>query len=231
MRNVWCRMRVRAFTLIELLVVIAIIALLAAILVPAITNALMKGAMTETLSNGRGIYLSCFAQQLDNVVVRDQQVDWPKAADAQWNSDSTQFFIYLVTNQYLNVTFDYFAAKGVAPAKSSNPTDFKGANNAWCLVADLKNAMPDGIPFLFTRSLNISGNLPAGDAGGNLREQLNASREPFGDKGVCIVHKGGRAFSLMDKQVTYKNFNAIDASTMTPYSPQPTIMRPNGEDS
>ena len=119
------------FTLIELLVVIAIIAMLAAILVPAVNRALDSAAMVQTVSNGSNIYKSAFAGQMDDYVISGTAA-WP-SKDDDYASTSTDYFIYLVTNEIMSVSFDFFSAKGLKSYKTSDYSQFQEDGNAWKL--------------------------------------------------------------------------------------------------
>ena len=188
--------KVFGFTLIELLVVIAIIAMLAAILVPAVNRALTSAALVQTTSNGKNIYTSVFADQMDNAVLGSSSSGWPTSTDF---ANSTPYFVSLVTGNIMNVSFDFFAAKGIPPAKSTNSSDFAAANNAWRLVTDMTDGTPDGTPFLFTK--NYQGTLSA-------FTDLQPTDVPFGSAGMVVVQKGGAAFSLKGNQLNIQNMNA-----------------------
>lgn len=181
------------FTLIELLVVIAIIAMLAAILVPAVNKALISAALVQTVSNGKNIYTSAFADQMDNAVLGGNSSGWPS------NGNATAYFITLVTSQVMNVSFDFFAAKGVTAVKTTNSTLFADKNNAWRLTTGLTDGTPEGTAFLVTK--NYDGELTTFTA-------LDNTMNPFGDAGVVVVQKGGSAVSLKGNQRTIENLNA-----------------------
>jgi prepilin-type N-terminal cleavage/methylation domain-containing protein len=199
--------RKEGFTLIELLVVIAIIGLLASILVPAVSSALTSAAMIQTVSNGKAIYESAFAGQMDEVASGSSGYSsWPEDGDF---TTSTEYFIDLVTNGVMDVSFDFFSAREVPGAKTSDPNEFKAENNAWKLVLNV-DGCKDGTPFLFTRNYACGGTIPTGT--GEIKEDdLTDSQykgKPFGAVGFVVVQKGGAAKKLVKKQRRIEEFNS-----------------------
>jgi prepilin-type N-terminal cleavage/methylation domain-containing protein len=138
MSMLWRQIKKRGFTLIELLVVIAIIAILAAILVPAVTKALDNGKMAQVMSNGRSIYMSVFAQVLDNSVTTTSE-DYPQQGDF---ATSTAYFNSLLTSGVLNVSASFFGAPGLKAPTDATKVD--ADSNAWNLTLDIKESTKDG---------------------------------------------------------------------------------------
>ena len=155
------------------------------------------------LRNGRSICNAVLGDETSAVATNDHGVRWPKSGEF---STSTAYFTNLVGRGVLNVPYSFFAAPGFKPCKGTNPAQFKAENNAWCVVADLKDTDPDNTPFLFTRNLRIA----------SLAEFRGSDQvddvPPFGRKGVAVIFKGGSAIVLRPEALA-SNFPAMGTAT------------------
>jgi prepilin-type N-terminal cleavage/methylation domain-containing protein len=204
----------RAFTLIELLVVIAIIALLAAILAPAVTKALLKGQVTQTMSNGRNLFVLLFSKQMDNplgLATSSGNASWPMSTGNVTYNDSSAYFATLVTNSAFNLSYNFFIASGIPPAKDE--TEFVGntLHNAWCISLDVDDRFKASSPVLFTQNINLTGK--------DLTQfvDLNAQAKPFGVKAAVVVGYGGSAFSIDQDTAIATNFNPVGTAGLALY--------------
>lgn len=178
-------------------VLVFLVGMLAAILIPAVSKATTSAGMVKTVSNGENIYQAAFAGQMDAVMLGNDAAGWPKTGEYR---TSTEYFIHLVTSGVLNVSYDFFAAPGVPPAKTSDPRKFTAENNAWRLVLGLDKA-GEGTPYLFTKNYD-----PTRLPGENEPIGLTDS-PPFGRQGMVVVLKGGSAFTLKGNQLKSDFFN------------------------
>ena len=93
---------------------------------------------------------------------------------------------------------------GLAPKIATNMALFHAENNAWCVVADINEADPDRIPFLFTRNLSVS-NLA--ELNGKISDHLSEGA-PFGRKTVIVICKDGSPFAL-NPDLPWSNFFGV----------------------
>jgi prepilin-type N-terminal cleavage/methylation domain-containing protein len=201
--------RKKAFTLIELLVVIAIIALLAAILAPAVTKALLRGQVTQTMSNGRNLFVLLFSKDLDNPLglqTASGSATWPE--DGDYN-DSTEYFATLVTNAAFNLSYNFFAATGIRPATTEDEFTDGSLRNAWAITEDVDGSFKASSPVLFTQNIELTGGdlLQFQNIGGP-----NGDALPYGERAAVVVGYGGSALSLDQDTGLATNFNPVGTS-------------------
>ena len=202
--------RKKAFTLIELLVVIAIIALLAAILAPAVTKALLKGQVTQTMSNGRNLFVLLFAKDMDNplgLVTASGGAAWPEQGQY---ADATAFFETMVTNASFNLSYNFFAATGVRAAQ--NKTEFIDGTlrNVWAITEDVDGSFKASSPVLFTQNITVQTDINAFD-------KLEPDARPYGERAAVVVGYGGSAIQLDQDTALGTNFNPVGTSSTFMY--------------
>lgn len=180
MKKVVNRVVLCGFTLIELLVVIAIISILAALLFPAVQGALLRARATGVMSNGKELYKAMFADMTDPTKLASSQLAFKYPNNTDY-ANSTEYFVYLVTAKVISVNCAFFAAPGLKA--EPDHTKFKAENNAWCVVANYNEASEDQLPLFFTKNCTLT----ALDG----KPALDATANPFGDKVMVSIAKGG----------------------------------------
>lgn len=179
------------FTLIELLVVISIIGILASLAIPAVSGALTKGQQTGTLNNARQLQLANFNLNLERETI-GQEGAWP--GDSNTVSTSFTLWVEELTNALNeNDLKKMFSAPRVAV------TDFppSGASAIAFNVYKVGDVEDNTSIFLSTR------NWDATDA------TTAPSGNPYADKGVIIMRKGGDGAVVQSRFVTNTNTTSV----------------------
>lgn len=181
-------LRSDAFTLIELLVVVAIIALLTSLALPNILKALTKGEMTQTLSNGRQLYLATQSMAIDAATAGSTSSGWPgDAAAPSFATWATGLCLgYVSTNEFCKLS----SAPGVQV--SNMPTSAR--ETAFKIYPVQENSEGDAI-FLITRNATVHG------SGHDVTISLDPAIKPYGNQGCVIIHRSGDGVILLPQQL------------------------------
>jgi hypothetical protein len=175
---------------------ISFTAFLFLLLLPALPFPPPRAPITFTLSKGRQIYLAMYYRAKGELPV-DKVSEWPQST---LYSSSTSVFTNLVGSETIKTDYSFFAAPGLKAYKGTNAGLFTAENNAWCVVADVKDSDPDQMPVLFTRNLKID-SLAEFKGTGQLSDD-----PPFGRKCVLVIFNGGEAM-VLKPDVLASNFN------------------------
>ena len=180
---------------------ISFTAFLFLLLLPALPFPPSRAPITFTLSKGRQIFIAMHYLAQGGFSV-DKASERPHLTDY---SSSTSVFTNLVGSGILKTDYSYFAAPGLKVYKGTNAALFTAENNAWCVVADVKDSDSDQMPLLFTRNLKLDSL-----AEFNGVEQLSDD-PPFGRKCVLVIFKGGAAMVLKPDALA-STFNTCHAT-------------------
>jgi prepilin-type N-terminal cleavage/methylation domain-containing protein len=242
----------KGFTLVELLVVIGILGILSAALFPAITGALLRANMASVGTRGRDIYVAIVGANTEREPLGLGNV-WPKTVQEsgvdttsgdigiKTFQNSSDYFYELYDGANVGTSthdpyvrgFDYSKLAGAGVPAKAGMGKLQAANNMWTIGGNVRETMEEVIPVLVTRNLDCTSlrkDLPTME---NTKLQYSKTyREPFADKGIVVVRKGGGIFNISGKycnvSVMYANqtfMTTIAGSTAAPL----TYLGPEGE--
>lgn len=200
----------KGFTLVELLVVIGILGILMGSLFPAITSAMLSAQTSAMATNGRNLYIGITQANVDRES-HGREAVWPKKTSETAGGDGEDIAdkTYADADTYFEKLFDmtaygtsdwspfietdikFLSGAGV-PAYKGNRT-LKGCI-AWKIVADLTSDMPDVLPVLVSRNLDVGEFIRTGTKNMTATTQLKTDKDfplPFGNKASIVIHKGG----------------------------------------
>jgi type II secretory pathway pseudopilin PulG len=191
----------RGFTRRECLVVISILGLLTAVLIPWVASARKTKIAEYNVKGGVGMYKAIFSKVLDDP---DSPGELFPSATKGFTS-STQYFVHLVTNRTLHVSFDFFSGPGLPRYSTDDPAQFKADGNQWSVVLDVQEEVAD-YPFLLHRNLlPAATNVPPKSAAltlDMLGETGKGRKLDFNTHSATVITRAGSGFLLKRKDFT-----------------------------
>lgn len=183
------------FTLIELLVVISIIGILASLAIPAVNGALVRGQMTQTLNNVRQLHLATSTMDLDNSAA-GVGGGFPGASNATILTYDA-WVTELQDGNYLTAG----DLRKLLSAQRIAANDALSADSIAVNIYDTTVPSPTAdtseseLPFISTKNWN--GTTPS--------TAPDAAAQPYGDKGVVVIRRGGEASILQARLLDQTN--------------------------
>ena len=222
----------RSRTVLVIAIVVAglipVAGIFAAALFPAIANGVLQANMTAMSSRMWDIYIPIMSANAERAPLGLGSV-WPKAGKKLEEGDDIGQMRFENSSDYFTVLFDgermgtpdwspylysecadYSKCAGTGVPAKQGAGRLMAENNAWTVIANVADDLPDGIPLIISRNVDPASLIP-GD--GDLREQYvrlsGEFKTPFGNRGFVMVCKGSVIFR--------GKFGRHDASLATLY--------------
>lgn len=206
--------RKAGFSILGALALIAFTIVALFIYVPWITTPIETSPRTRMIANGTSIYKLVFAEIADvqaelyggSMLALPQSKRNETTPELHF-TNSTDYFVYLVTNDILPVNWSYFAGHKIKSASGkSNPGTFKSENNAWNAVTDL-NVDDSGTPFLISRNLKEERLLTTS-------EKPTVEGPPYDNDQIIVIRIGGSGEALKKRDILWENINPTRAENI-----------------
>ena len=180
------------------MVAILIIAVALVLAWPTISSALTKRNLTQTMNNGRELYLVAFRMVTDGAAKEDSNRAWPGDYPA---GSLAEYCNKLVQNNYVKPADleRILSAPGApcAATMSGPPATLMLSGKTALKLYKVKASDPSNT--IFAASSNYVYNTP-----------LDSSTVPFGDAGFVVVRKSGDAGVYKKNQATPAGFESVE---------------------
>lgn len=203
------------FNLIELAVVVVIAFLAMTTFFSAYNEGIMRSVGSSLAVRGQDIYEAVAAANAERATLGEPSL-WTTALDPATRarlrsgpvpaefSNSTELFRCLIENRLCaGLTYESLAGGGVPTGRSGS---FGPTNTIWDAAVNRFDDLPDGIPFLVTRNVDLSPTVTKMSRS-DLTLALRcdpAWREPLGRNCVVIIRRGGAIYISRMKSATYR---------------------------
>ena len=118
-----------------------------------VRNVLREGQVSVYQSNGRNILVSIFAREGSLMEIVNNPIRFPQSSGEYSFKSSTEYFKAICGDGKKSLEYKHFAGPGVLPCLDNN---FSSENNAWSVVADIRDDMPPNTPFLISKNVQIN---------------------------------------------------------------------------
>ena len=185
-----------------------------------VSNIQKNAKQVRLQANGQMIYISLFTHSMrilgDHSNFKDSKqffLDHLRASSIR-EKTSNQYFVYMVTNEILEVPWNFFAASVLPGAEgdfskdgaSSLPT-FQSGDNFWSVVADL-TLEDSGAPYLVSRNLAEEQLIPQNQTA----DPPQMDRSLFNEAYVVVIRVGGSAEIIPIDELTWERLNPTGLS-------------------
>jgi Tfp pilus assembly protein PilE len=184
-----------AFTRIELIVALVVVAVILFLAWPAFKNALAKRDLTQTMTNGRELYLAAFRMATDGAAKSDANLAWP--GDYPVNS-LAEYAGKLVEKDYAKPADlqRMLSAPGADCTVTTSGSPLATALTGRSALKIYKVKRSDPSNTIFAASCNYI-----------YDTELDANVKPFGDVGFVVVRKSGDAGVYKKGQATAAGYD------------------------
>ena len=203
------------FNLIELAVVAVIVWLAATVLFSVYNEGITRSMASSLAVRARDIYVALAAEDAEREPLGAPSL-LTSALDPATRSrlrvgsvpesfsNSTEYFSCLIENRLCEgLSYDSLGGGGVPTGRSGA---FGATNNVWSVAVNLREDLPDALPLLITRNVDVSP-LAARMGPAELSQAARvdpAWRDPFGDRCLICIKRGGAVYTGRLKAIPYR---------------------------